>query len=366
MTDQALASDVAIVGGGPGGSATAISLLTYAPTLSVTVIETSHFATPRIGESLPPAAHSLLEHLNTWDSFKALGPRESFGTTAVWGQSLPLDNEFIFMPAATGWQLDRAAFDSMLISEARKRGANVMLGTSLRSAQETAAGWRLSLSTGSQLSAKFVVDATGGSASFARRAGARFLAFDRLVGISRSFACSAGDSRLLVESFADGWWYTAGLPDGKRITCCVTDADLAQQLKLNDAGVWYEKLGQTRIVATVTSVEKPHDQVAIRSTNSRLLSPIVGKGWLAVGDAASRFDPLSSQGIVKALRSGIFASYAIGDWLLRKDDTGLRRYQHCVKREFSSYRQTQAKYYRQEQRWPTNEFWRRRHTEADV
>jgi flavin-dependent dehydrogenase len=87
---------------------------------------------------------------------------------------------------------------------------------------------------------------------------------------------------------------------------------------------------------------------------------------LAVGDAASRFDPLSSQGIVKALRSGIFASYAIGDWLVRKDEAGLRRYQHYVMAESSSYQQTRVKYYAREQRWPSSEFWRRRHAESQV
>jgi flavin-dependent dehydrogenase len=96
-------------------------------------------------------------------------------------------------------------------------------------------------------------------------------------------------------------------------------------------------------------------------TNSRLLDPLSGDDWLAVGDAASRFDPLSSQGIVKALRSGIFASYAIGDLLLNGDKSGLRRYQRFVAEEFKSYAQTRLKYYRQEQRWPNSEFWRRRH-----
>jgi hypothetical protein len=35
----------------------------------------------------------------------------------------------------------------------------------------------------------------------------------------------AGAGELLVESFADGWWYTASLPNGRRIVACMTDAD---------------------------------------------------------------------------------------------------------------------------------------------
>jgi len=354
-------SDVAIVGGGPAGSATAISLLACAPALSVTLIEASQYDSARVGESLPPVARSLLEHLGVWDAFSASGAHESFGTTSVWGQDLPADNEFIFMPASTGWQLDRASFDAMLANEARKRGAVLMLGTSLRQAQRVDDGWRLDLANGCELSTRFVVDATGGSAFFARRAGAHFVELDRLLGISRFFESDGGDSRLLVESFASGWWYTAGLPNGKRVTCCVTDADLAQRLKLSDTNIWQQQLMATSSIARVTNLDKPCGPVSVRSTNSRLLEPVAGEDWLAVGDAASRFDPLSSQGIVKALRSGIFASYAIADWLTRRDDAGLRRYRHYVSEEFRSYNETRVKYYRQEQRWPSSEFWLRRH-----
>ena len=43
---------------------------------------------------------------------------------------------------------------------------------------------------------------------------------------------------------------------------------------------------------------------------------------LCVGDAASSFDPVSGQGILKALRSGVFASYAVADWLRQGDARG--------------------------------------------
>jgi flavin-dependent dehydrogenase len=356
-----ISSDVVIIGGGPGGAATAISLLAHAPALSVTLIEATRYEASRVGESLPPVTRSLLETLDLWEAFTALGARESFGTSAVWGQSTSVDNEFIFMPANTGWQLDRSSFDAMLANEAKKRGVVLMLGTSLRGAQKIDDGWQLNLSTGSQVLTKFVVDATGGSASFARRAGARFVDLDRLVGISRFFECDEGDARLMVETFADGWWYTAGLPNGKRVTCCVTDADLAQRMKLNETDAWQQRLSTTSTVAKITNMRKPCSTITVRSTNSRLLDPVCGDDWLAVGDAASRFDPLSSQGILKALRSGIFASYAIGDILLRGDHAALRRYQRSVTEEFRSYLQTRLKYYRQEQRWPNSEFWRRRH-----
>jgi flavin-dependent dehydrogenase len=71
-------------------------------------------------------------------------------------------------------------------------------------------------------------------------------------------------------------------------------------------------------------------------------------------------DPISGQGIVKALRSGIFAAYAAADWL-RGDASGLTRYQELAAREFAGYRRTLHRYYRQEMRWPDAPFWLRRH-----
>jgi flavin-dependent dehydrogenase len=106
---------------------------------------------------------------------------------------------------------------------------------------------------------------------------------------------------------------------------------------------------------------RPCGPVVVRPTQSRRLEPAAGEHWLAVGDSAARFDPLSSQGIFKALRSGIYAAYAVGDLLARGDDSGLRRYRRFVREEFRSYAGVRTKYYREEQRWPASEFWLRRH-----
>jgi hypothetical protein len=71
--------------------------------------------------------------------------------------------------------------------------------------------------------------------------------------------------------------------------------------------------------------------------------------------------PLSSQGVLKALRSGIFAAYAAGDLLTSGDERGMRRYDHFIRQEFAAYLRARSCYYAQERRWPAREFWRRRH-----
>jgi flavin-dependent dehydrogenase len=356
---EKLQFDVAIAGGGPGGSATALSLLSHAPSLSVVLIEATRYDSYRVGETLPPPTRAILEHLDVWDSFKGQHHHEAHGTSAAWGGPLPHHNDFFFLPANIGWHLERAAFDAMLANEAQRRGAALILDTRVRDPRRTAEGWRLSLSNGDTIAARFIVDATGGAA-LARRCGARFVEADRLVGIAGFFDHCNGDPRTLVEAFEHGWWYTAGLPKSRRIVVCMSDADVARRMRMHETKEWRRTLATMPNVGTTVGKSEVAETVIVRSASSRRLEPVMGDDWLAVGDAASRFDPLSSQGIVKALRSGIFASYAISDWLERGDDTGLKRYGRYVSEEFKSYTEIREKYYREEQRWPESEFWRRR------
>jgi flavin-dependent dehydrogenase len=337
--------DVAIAGGGPAGCATALSLRAHAPSLRVVLVEASGYDSVRIGETLPPLARPLLEHLGVWEAFCAQGHREVFGTAAAWGGATPLPNDFLFATAGNGWHLDRNAFDRMLATEAERRGVRLSLHTR----------WEES-----RRAARFVVDATG-TAQLARRRGARFVAVDRLVGFTRFFASDlCADPRTLVEAFADGWWYTAGLPDGGRVAACLTDAPLARRMRLADAGEWNGRLAAMPVIGAMLRGACPRGPVVVRPAQSRHLAPVAGDDWLAVGDAAAGFDPLSSQGIAKALRSGIFASYAIGDLLTRGDDTGLRRYRRFVRAELASYLAARAKHYRAEGRWAGKEFWESR------
>ena len=295
------ACDVAVVGGGPAGCATALCLRAHAPTLSICIIESSRYEGQRLGETLPPLARRLLEHLGVWEEFQQETPREVHGTTAHWGGPDPRDNDFIYVPRGSGWHVDRAAFDAMLARVGAARGTEVLLSTRVRSVEEMPKGWRLKLSDGAARFVRFVVDATGRSALIARTRGARFVQIDHLAGFSRFFDDSGGDPRTLVEACSYGWWYTAGLPGGRRVAACVTDADLGAACGSMSLRVLPASSQRPALCGTRSTGPEARGPVRARSTESRYLEPASGAGWLAVGDAASIFDPLSSQGIVKVL-----------------------------------------------------------------
>jgi flavin-dependent dehydrogenase len=80
---------------------------------------------------------------------------------------------------------------------------------------------------------------------------------------------------------------------------------------------------------------------------------------VAAGDAAAAFDPLSSQGVLMALRTGKLASFVALDHLLGRADSS-PRYDALLRREYEGYQATRRSFYREEQRWPDAPFWARR------
>ncbi|MEH2455967.1 NAD(P)/FAD-dependent oxidoreductase [Nostoc sp.] len=146
-----------------------------------------------------------------------------------------------------------------------------------------------------------------------------------------------------------------------RVVACLTDSDLACEFGLKDCDRWLELLRQTHWIQASAGDGVLQDEVIVRPANSTCLDQVCGDNWLAVGDAASAYDPLSSQGITKALRLGIFAGYAIGERLNKEETAGLSKYASLVRREFEYYRQIHRQYSAEEQRWKQSQFWHRRH-----
>jgi flavin-dependent dehydrogenase len=140
----------------------------------------------------------------------------------------------------------------------------------------------------------------------------------------------------------------------------MSDADIVRRLELGQRDRWLRALGETRHIGAATAGAEPLGRPQFHGAGSQTVLTDCTHTLMCVGDAASSFDPVSGQGIVKALRSGVFASYAIADYLERGDLAGLRRYATFVKSEFAAYRDTLRDYYAQERRWPDSLFWRRR------
>lgn len=359
--------DVAILGGGPAGAAIALGLLKCG--YSTVVIERSDYRGARIGETLPPAIRPLLVSLGTWDRFLADKHAPSFGIRSAWGGDELHDNDFIFSPYGTGWHVDRGRFDSMLVCCAEDLGTTIYRDARLLSFENNSRNWRIKITHGDHqhcLSTKFLVDATGRASCAALKHGARRITWDRLIGVVSFFSLpsheSALDSSTLIEAGEDGWWYSAALPDSRLVVAYMTDADLYAGGRKESSNYLLRQL-----LRTTHTKSRVGDYVLslgpyIVSANSSRLDRVANGNWLAVGDAAMAFDPLSGQGVYKALQFALRAAKSIQDFLAG-NNSALRDYAVEVEKDFNTYLLTRRTFYTREKRWPHSIFWQRRNSD---
>ena len=170
------------------------------------------------------------------------------------------------------------------------------------------------------------------------------------------------DDLTFVAASPDGWWYTAALSSDRRVIAYFTDR------RDRTAGESRSCEGYVRMMAEAPAVHRraigsgyvPETPPRFVGAESSRLERFVGPGWISAGDAAAAFDPLSSQGIFFALRSGVNAARAVRAALLG-DGQAVEGYSQGLEHAFLAYLAQRQAYYRAEQRWMERPFWRTRH-----
>ena len=118
--------DVAILGGGPAGCATALALRQQGIS-RILVVESGFYQNIRVGESIPPDTRVLLEKLGIWSDFLKEEHEPCLGSCSSWGHDRLGYNDFLFNPHGNGWHLDRRRFDALLARKAEETGVTLSL-----------------------------------------------------------------------------------------------------------------------------------------------------------------------------------------------------------------------------------------------
>ena len=348
---------IAIIGGGPAGLFTAIMLGEMKH--EVVVLEAGTYSEQCAGEHVGAEALTFMRNLNVPDHVIENNSIVCKGISGAWGQDEILQRSSIFNPYGEGIILSRPQFDQEIATYCR--GLNISVETNCRviRLKETDSSWEIETNTES-LIADFVVDASGRNSKFSKAFGTSNIVYDDLIGITKVLKPKQEkllkESQLLIESTPNGWWYSVELGSGELVLTFMTSAKLLSKSDQNLEMFWQNQINESKHSCDNIADYVVPIKTFTQSAKTQILKNIVGKRWLAVGDAAMSYDPLSSAGILKGIRMGVSAASAINEWASGNTDE-LNRYEEKCHEIFDEYLITKEAYYALEKRFNDCPFW---------
>jgi flavin-dependent dehydrogenase len=292
--------DVIVAGGGPAGSAAAISCAGLG--LRVLLLEQKAFPRYRPGETLHPGMESLFLQLGVSAAVEARQLTRHLGHWIRWAdrsQFVPFGEDE--RGAWRGYQIWRSDLDSILLDRARDLGVEVLqpcrvTGVALKNRRVT--GVR---SDHGELRARVTLDAAGERQWLARQLGTGVQRLSPPLVARYGYCagrCPAYAKAPVIESDQASWTWTAPLTSNHFHWTTLTLSGGAWRRALNEVPA---PLRELRAVGR------------IRGSNVtwRRAHRPAGQGYFLVGDSAVVLDPASSHGVLRAVMSGMMAAHLV-------------------------------------------------------
>jgi flavin-dependent dehydrogenase len=318
--------DVIIIGGGPAGS-TAAAVAARAG-LRVTLVEKKAFPRYQIGESLMPACYWTFERLGVLDKLRRANFVSKQSVQFYSKTGVPSEPYYFpdFDPHESSWtwQVERSAFDQILLEHAAGEGVEILQPATVRDVHfdGTRAVGVLVDEPGSgtrDLRAAVTIDASGQRALLARKLRLRTLDpnlmncsyFTQYRGALREPGGDEGVTLLVATQRAETWFWYLALPEN-RVSVGVVGplASLVRGRSKIPQTVFEEEVDNCTVIRRRIAGAEQIMPVRVLRDFSYCSTRIAGDGWVLAGDAFGFLDPVYSSGVFLALRSGELAADA--------------------------------------------------------
>jgi len=327
-------TEVAIVGGGPGGAASALYLLQAG--IRPVIIEKSPFPRYHIGESMTGECGNCIRTLGLEEEMRSRQHPVKWGVS-VYG---PKGANPFYVPVmgrspagdlfdASTWQVRRSDFDAMLLDTARARGAEFIQGEAMAPLREGNAvrGVRVRTASGTMedVQSSVLIDASGPS-TFLCQAGAtarkdrgnydnQVAIFSQVSGALRDAGPVGGDTLIFYQQ-KNHWAWFIPLDDEMVSVGVVVPSEYFAGRKESKRDFLVRELHELNpeLKRRLPEVHLT-EEVRASSNYSYDIPQFTGDGFLCVGDSHRFIDPVFSFGLYFSLKESERAAATVAAYL---------------------------------------------------